>query len=145
MSKAQCSVLADGFAARRPTLRLAARSTIGVMRTAVPAPCLSIEPAVSPDAPTNPVLYWMGHVDDSQMPRFELGALRCIALRCIALRCAALRCAALLPESGPSAAAQHACLSRADAIPCVVLRGSQGALLPAVIAQPFCIGIFTFV
>lgn len=27
---------------------------------------------VSPDAPTNPVLYWMGHVDDSQMPRFEL-------------------------------------------------------------------------
>ena len=30
--------------------------------------------AVSPDAPTNPVLYWMGHVDDSEMPRFELGA-----------------------------------------------------------------------
>jgi hypothetical protein len=27
---------------------------------------------VSPDAPTNPVLYWMGHVDDIDMPRFEL-------------------------------------------------------------------------
>ncbi|EFN52585.1 hypothetical protein CHLNCDRAFT_58794 [Chlorella variabilis] len=28
---------------------------------------------VSPDAPTNPVLYWMGHVQDTQEARFELG------------------------------------------------------------------------
>ena len=53
-----------------------------------PFPFPPLPAAVSPDAPTNPVLYWMGHVEEADAPRFELGAPAPAACRCCCMRCA---------------------------------------------------------